>query len=131
MLCLVSSIQWVLPTQLLASPNQQICFSDISTAKKVLKALKTGEVNAQDIVLCNQQVNTLKDQKLLLIQERDSLRQDKTELEGVATEYKDKYTSTAQRLNECEDEKPSRLTWYGAGFITALIVGLAGLFLAK
>lgn len=34
-------------------------------------------------------------------------------------------------LGKCLESKPSRFTWFGAGFISACVVGIAGIILIK
>ena len=85
----------------------------------------------KELSLCDLQVNNLKEQKNTLITERDGLRQDKADLSKAMEDYKDKYIRTAEELNKSESSKPSRLTWYGAGFISALVLVLAGAFAIK
>lgn len=110
-------------------------FLNTSTARKVVTDLKYCNEKmpllTKELSLCDDQVSNLKEQKVNLVLERDGLRQDKKDLSKAAEDYKDKYVATAEQLNKSEASKPSRLTWYGAGFITALIVVLAGAFAIK
>lgn len=129
MICLILLTQWVIPITSLAA-SKTIVFNNISTIRKVTKNLAVAEINTKDLDLCNQQVDNLKSQNSLLRTERQGLIQDKADLSNTMGEYKDKYTSVAAKLNACEQAKPSRMTWFGVGFATAL-VALLSLFVAK
>jgi hypothetical protein len=59
------------------------------------------------------------------------LKKDKIDLKSVSEEFKNKYIKTNEQLLKEQENKPSRLTWFGAGFISAVVVGILTIFAIK
>lgn len=119
-----------LATSALAAPLNELCFKE-ADAKKLLLEIKAGSETSKQLDLCFKQYSTLKrieaNDKLLIT----GLRKDKEDLKGVSDTFKEQLINKNTELTECKDSKPSRLTWFGAGFIAALITGIAVAFAAK
>jgi hypothetical protein len=107
-------------------------FFNISTAKRLATDIdyyKKTKVNDDKIIY------SLKDETnkyLLLTKEFETkikyLELDKTELKTRGDKFEKVYTTCTDDLKKCEESKPSRLTWFGVGFVSALIVGIVSAF---
>lgn len=59
------------------------------------------------------------------------LQKDKVDLLKVSDDFKNQLINKQKALIECEESKPSRFTWFGIGFVTALVIGIVGAFAIK
>lgn len=50
---------------------------------------------------------------------------------GRANQLQDEYSKCTKELADEKINKPSRFTWFGYGFISAMVVGLAAIFAVK
>jgi len=112
-----------------------ICFKNNSAAKnaaaQVDYLIKTNKNNT-DIINGLSSVNTQlnaesaqKDQKINL------LLTDKTELQQRGDAFEKDYKDTSDKLVKCTENTPSRLNWFGYGFMAAIILGVLGAFAIK
>lgn len=58
----------------------------------------------------------------------DLLVQDKADLRLRGDKLEKVYTTCTSDLNECKQEKPSRVLWFGVGFVSAIVLGVVGAF---
>lgn len=58
----------------------------------------------------------------------EGLQKDKEIQSKRAQEFQDLYKGTSKDLDKCLESKPSRFTWFGVGFLTAVILGTAAAF---
>ena len=59
------------------------------------------------------------------------LEQDKTDLKLRGDKFEKVYTTCNDDLNKCEQSKPSRMVWYGAGFVSAIVLGIVAVYTIK
>jgi hypothetical protein len=59
------------------------------------------------------------------------LKTDKQILKEGIGKYQESYTKCTEDLNKEIESKPSRFTWFGIGFLTAVVLSFTGLILTK
>jgi len=118
----------VFQTPLLAS--EQVCF-ERPVANKILTEIKYNNITTEKLLVCQQTYSTSRVINILDKKHIEGLKQDKVDLLNVSNEYKQKWIDTAKQTVDCEASKPSKVTWFGVGFVSALIVGLVGLIAIK
>lgn len=135
----MSSIIWGMPHPLQAAsksinPKAGIFLSQ-SSAKRIVTDLRYCNEKLPNTVralsICDKEVDNLKEQKRVLNMKISGYEKDITALEKTEKDYKDKYAETAKKLEASENDKPSRLTWFGVGFISALILGMLSVYAIK
>lgn len=124
----------VIPTQLLAN-NKKICFNNESTIKTLTTDLIYCKTNIpilkKDIELCNNQLSIKEQEKSILLTQTEALLKDKEDLKKATEIYKNDLINKNDKLNKCEESKPSRFVWFGVGSVVTTIVGIVMLFLIK
>jgi hypothetical protein len=104
-------------------------FLNASSAKRIVIDLRYCNeklpLALQELGICDRQVENLNKQAQNLNLTLSGMRLDNAALEKTKDEYKDKYVKTNDALIKEQESKPSRLTWFGTGFISALLVGIA------
>lgn len=111
--------------------NAQVCFTNMTSARSALALveydLKTITYLGDRYSLCDAERINLSIQKESLNTEVQSLKSDKVTLNIVLGEYKDLYVNeNAERL-KLKASTPSRVTWFGVGAISAVVLGLIGI----
>lgn len=91
---------------------------DAKTAKEKL------DLATKDRALADKEIEQLK-------LKSTSLKEDLEIVIKAKDDYKNLYVKTDEARLKCEDEKPSRMTWFGTGFVAAAITGLIVIFAAK
>jgi hypothetical protein len=121
--------QWVSPTLSLAA-NEELCFKP-AEAKKVLLEIEFGQITSQKLLVVQKSYSTCK----TITKNNDGiikgLTQDKVDLTKVSDEFKKKYIDTSEQLNKITENQPSRLTWFGIGAATSVVVGIILAFLVR
>jgi hypothetical protein len=122
----------VTPIQSLASEG---LFLDYSTAKKIAIELKYCNQNLptlkKSVILCDSELNVIKEQIKLKNAEVIGLTKDKTDLTFTTNDFKKKLININDELNKCKEEQPSRIVWFGSGIVATTLTILLGLFLIK
>lgn len=134
MILVVNLILMGFPIQSLANDQKGIFFS-YTSAKSLLIDYKYYKENldvTQKKLYLTEQQNTVldkynKDMKI----EIDKLRLDKKELSEVSDDYKNKLGIVNNELIKIKEGIPSRVTWFGYGFMSMAILGIIGLFAIK
>jgi len=113
-----------LPSQALAN---DVCFEE-DVAKQVVAELQTCRETEEKLVILFDRYNQ---EELANISVIDNLAKrlsltdanltDQTERAGA---YKLEWDKCSDSLTECQQSKPSRVTWFSTGFGSALIVAL-------
>jgi len=128
MLSLICSLNLAIPIPSLASSG---IFLSISSAKKIATDVKYCKVTEEKLTICN---DTTKNQ-FDLIQTKSEyitgLEKDKFVVEQNLETYKNLYINTNDKLIKSEGDKPSRLTWFGTGVVSTLVLVLLGIFATK
>ena len=122
-----------LPTQSLAQSKG--IFLPLSSAKKVAVELKYCQGNSDFLTakygICNDERSNLLQQKDILTQENLGLKKDKALLSTSTEEYKKNLLDTNDKFVKCEESKPSRLTWFGIGAVSTMVLSVVMMFLIK
>lgn len=123
----------VTATQSLAA-NEGVFFN-LSSARKLaidIDYYKSSKGN--DTLL----INTLKESNnkyLALSTEHTNkillLEKDKVILKTRGDKFEEDFTSCSVNLVKCKDDQTSKLTWFGVGFGSALLIIIVGLFATK
>lgn len=103
-------------------------FFNYSSAKKLGIDLKFYKTNYPILIEKNSIneniIKTLKEQKdnndILIT----NLQNDKKEYEKITTTYKENLTKSNKELNDCNNDKPSKLTWFSLGFVSSIILAV-------
>ena len=115
--------------------NATVCFTNTTTARAGLNKVefdqKNGAFYLAKYTFCDAERVNLSAQKDSLNTEVQSLKLDKVTLTDVLGEYKTNFIDQNKKLNECVAATPSRMTWFGYGALTAVILGLVGAFAIK
>jgi DNA helicase IV len=97
----------------------------------MLVELKFGKVTSELLGICQEQYSTskiLNDNYSLQIK---GLETDKQILKDLSEDYKQKYLKANEQYVASETSKPSKLTWFGIGFGSALLIGIISAFAVK
>jgi len=114
----------------LSLSEELLCFEN-EEAKKMLVELKFGKVTSELLGICQEQYSTskiLNDNYSLQIK---GLETDKQILKDLSEDYKQKYLKANEQYVASETSKPSKLTWFGIGFGSALLIGIISAFAVK
>lgn len=114
----------------LSLSEELLCF-DNEEAKKMLVELKFGKVTSELLGICQEQYSTatiLNNNYSLQIK---GLETDKQILKDLSEDYKQKYIKANEQYIASETSKPSKLTWFGIGFGSALLIGIISAFAVK
>jgi hypothetical protein len=118
-----------------ASASSKICFTNDASAglgiSKIEYTVKQDEYFTAKYTICDAERVNLNAQNLGLQTEIDGLKQDKTLLNTAVVNYKKDFIDANAAMVKSESNKPSRLTWFGAGALTAVILGLAAAIAVK
>lgn len=123
-------------TPSLALSNEGI-FLNYSSSKKIVSDLKFYTVNypkiEQKYTICTEQYLNANKNLASTEQLLSGCNKDKDDLKGVSKEFQDKFSDCSNKLDKCEKEKPSRVTWFAIGATTTAIITtiLAILFTRK
>ena len=128
LICIVSFLTAIFPTQ---SFSGEGIFLNLTSARKVVTELKYCDLTKQRLDICQKQYSTIRtlntsNEKLVA-----GLTKDKIDLNFVANDFEQKLIEKNKQLTDLRESQPSRVVWYGAGVITALVLGLAAAFLSK
>jgi hypothetical protein len=77
--------------------------------------------------LCDDERINLSAQNLSLNTEVTTLKADQVNMASVLGQYKADYIDQNAKLNTCVNAAPSRLTWFGTGALSVVIIGLLGM----
>ena len=128
MLCLVLSLTSALPTQ--SNAEEKLCFPK-TEAQKLLVEVKYGKVTLDQRDNCFAQYSTLRKVNANNEKMVTDLKKDKVDLMGVSDSFRQQLIDRDKMLQDCEESKPSRLTWFGWGAITTLLLGIVGAIAIK
>lgn len=127
----------VFPTQLLAAsllPNKGIFFN-ATTATKLAATLDYSKKKIDNddklistLAATNGKLLNLSDEYKLKI---TGLEKDKDIYKTRGDKFEGVYTTCTKELQDCNDSKPSRLVWYGAGVVSSLVLVLGIFFVAR
>lgn len=135
MICLCILIHSATITQLLASEIRQGIFLEHNSVSKLVTDLKFYNENYPKLEdkynLCIELSDNLNEISTLNELLLDGCNHDKNDLKEVKLELEEKYLNESRLLSDCEVSKPSRVTWFGFGAASAIIVSLISVFLAK
>jgi hypothetical protein len=108
-------------------------FLPISSARKVASDLdfykKTTSNDANVIYNLKQQNDGLVNLSVKCAEKSKLLEQDKVILTERGDRFEKVYSECSDNLNKCNEDKPSRYTWFSLGAITTLVLGLVVGFL--
>ena len=103
-------------------------FFSYTTAQRLNAELHFQRSNRQDqtkiIDLKSKEIDLSVKESSLLKQKLEGLLLDTGALTKAKDEYKDLYQKENKLRIGCEGEKPSRMTWFGAGALTMAILGV-------
>jgi len=129
--CLSIFLITVILTQSVQAANNGIFLSEES-AKLLIVDL---EYQKKTLTNQEQQITILKDENINLfrISEQyqlkiDGLTKDKEIHKVRAEKFEKGFTETSKALTDCKNDTPSKLSWFGIGFVTAIILGTAAAF---
>lgn len=114
----------------LSLSEELLCF-DNTEAKKMLVELKFGAVTSELLELCYEQYSTSKILNDNYTTQIKGLETDKQILKDMSEDYKQKYINANEKYVASEKSKPSKLTWFGIGFGSALLIGIISAFAVK
>lgn len=111
--------------------NELICFDNLESAKKMAADLQFTKEQEKFLIekygFCDKERKILAEQKENLQVEVEALKSDVGVLKEATEEYKQNYVQTNEQLLKEQQSKPSRMTWFGVGFVSALV---SAIFLA-
>lgn len=121
----------------LASPAcaQPELFFNMSSAYKLNGDLKYYKQKATDeekkYSLCDKDRKLAEGEIKQLNLKSSTLQEDLKIVTQAKDDYKDLYVKADQARLKAEEDKPSRMTWFGAGFLSAVVTGLIVMLLGK
>lgn len=125
----------VTPSLALENSAKTGLFLNYSSSKKLVSDLKYYGENypklEQKYNICSEQYSNEKKINITNSQLLDGCNKDKADLKVAKNSFEDKFTKASKDLDECEKDKPSRVTWFGIGSITTLIAILVTVFAVK
>lgn len=114
---------------------EQGIFLNISTAKKLASTLEFNQklLNNQQTIIDNITIENIELNKKSIEQTNkiEGLVQDRTSLQSRGDKFEKQYTNCNEDFQIVKDSMPSRYTWFSTGFVSAMILGLVGLFFLK
>ena len=110
-------------------------FLPISSARKLATDLdfykKTTSNDANIILNLKQQNDGLTSLSEQYKKKTTLLEDDKKLLRDRGDKFETVYKSCSDDLNKCNENTPSRFTWFGIGSVTTAILGIIVIFLIK
>jgi len=106
-------------------------FFNYSTSKKIIFDLKTCKDSDAKLKNCVDLNVNLTKQLLTVKETNEGLVKDKAIFQKNVDLYKKSTDELAQRLSDCQTNKPSRFTWFGIGFLSAVVLGTLAAFAIK
>ena len=110
-------------------------FLNTSSARKVASELdycfKSQAKDANIISLLKEENNKYLKLSDTYKEKVSLIQKDKEILKKRGDDFEKQYKATSKDLNECIENTPSRLVWYGIGFLTAFILGVGTIFMIK
>jgi hypothetical protein len=101
-------------------------FLNHSSSKKLVTDLKFYSTNypilTEKYNICEQQYKNSKSELLVTDKLLSGCNSDKESLKKVTNEFELKLKDTDQKWRKCEDDKPSKVTWFAIGGVTAMII---------
>ena len=102
-------------------------FLNVSSAQKMVGDIKyykdTTEKLTKKLELTNQNVDQANAEIGLLKKKDEQAQKDIQASLKAKDEYKDLYVKTDTERLKCEEDKPSRMAWFGWGALAAMVLG--------
>jgi hypothetical protein len=112
-----------------------ICFTNISSARKsaadIDYTLKTQAKSNTIISLLKDENSKYFNLSNQYVGKITFLEKDKEILKKRGDDFEKVYTTCSKDLIDCELSKPSRFTWFCAGFLSAFILGVGTIYMIK
>jgi len=110
-------------------------FFNYTTANRLYVDLAFAKKESADkikrLTLCDKDRSLLENQVTLLDKKATGLQADKEAYRTESDRFQTLYVTTDKARVEATSNAPSRLRWFAAGFVAALVTGIAAAFAAK